>query len=494
MRCLFPSMGIIALIILFSCNAGNKNIDTAQNTFFDKTGMDTSVSPGNNFFQYANGSWMKKTVIPDDQSGTGSFFTLYQNNIKRLKAILEELAKSENKKGSLEQKVGDYFISGMDTTSIDKLNATPLIPILATIDSIKNYTNLVSLLVKLTKTEENELIDIAVAGDDKNSTMNSVVLSQTGISLPERDYYFRKDSAAQAARAGLSKYAATLFTLIGLDSNLAAKNAQVIVSLETAIAAAHRTPVELRDPQTNYNKMSIRQLDQLSPNIGWGKVLTEMNIKTDSINVAQPAYYKALSNLLISQPIETWKIKLKYDYINHDASLLSKSFTNAKFNFNKIFSGQKIPSDRWKVMVNSTDGNLGELLGQLYVKKHFTPEAKKRMDELVTNLQKSFESRINKLDWMTDSTKQKAQKKLAAFTKKIGYPSKWKNFNDVTIDRTNFFANVMSVRTHRYNEMVAKVNKPVDRSEWGMTPPTVNAYYNPGNNEIVFPAGILKAR
>ena len=483
---------IVTLGILFSCNSGNRNINSAQTIFFDKTGMDTSVAPGNNFFVYANGSWMKKTPIPDDQSGTGSFFTLYQNNIKKLKDILEETARIENKKGSLEQKVGDYFSSGMDTTNIDKLGATPLKPMLAIIDSVQNYPDLVSLLAKLSKTEENELISIDVAGDDKNSTMNAVVLSQTGISLPERDYYFRKDSAAQAARAGLLKYASILFTLSGLDTGLAAKNAQIILGLETTLASAHRTPVELRDPQTNYNKMSIGQLEQISPNIGWSKVFSQMGIKTDSINVAQPGYYKSLSNLLKSQPVEIWKIKVKYDYINRNAGLLSKAFTDAKFNFNKIFSGQKIQSDRWKIMVNSTDGNLGELLGQLYVKKYFTPEAKNRMDELVTNLQKSFEVRINKLDWMSDSTKQKAQKKLSAFTKKIGYPSKWKNFDDVVIDRANFFTNANNLRAHRYNEMVEKVNKPVDRTEWGMTPPTVNAYYNPGNNEIVFPAGILQ--
>lgn len=492
MRLYFVVICIVAGGVLFSCNSGNKDSSTAQTTFFDKTGMDTSEIPGNNFFEYANGNWMKKIAIPDDQSGTGSFFTLYQNNIKKLKDILEETAKVENKKGSLEQKVGDYFSSGMDTAGIDKLGATPLKPMLTNIDAVKNYTELVNLLAKLSKTEEDGLLGVSVGGDDKNSSMNIVVLSQTGISLPERDYYFRKDSAAQAARTGLVKYATSLFILTGVDTVLAVKNARSVLELETAIASAHRTPVALRDPQTNYNKMSIAQLEQLSPNISWSKVLTELNTKVDSIDVAQPDYFKALSLLLKSQPIEFWKTKLKYDYINRNAGLLSKSFVDAKFNFNRLFSGQKIQSDRWKTMVTSTDGNLGELLGQLYVKKYFTPEAKKRMDELVTNLQKSFEARINKLDWMSDSTKQKAQKKLSAFTKKIGYPSKWKNFDDVTIDRNNFFANAISLRAHRYNEMVAKVNKPVDRTEWGMTPPTVNAYYNPGNNEIVFPAGILQ--
>ena len=492
MRLLLSLTGMLAYSFLLSCNSDTPKTETVQTSFFDKSGMDTSSTPGNNFFQYANGSWMKNTPIPDDQSGTGSFFTLYENNIKQLKGILEETSKSDHKKGSLEQKVGDYFISGMDTIGIDKLGSTPLIPMLANIDAIKNSNDIVNLLAKLIKTEEDALLGVNVGGDDKNSAMNIVTLSQTGISLPERDYYFRKDSAAQAARAGLVKYATILFTLIGFDTSVAAKNAQNILALETAIASSHRTPVALRDPQINYNKMSIAQLEQLSPNIGWNKVLIGMNMKVDSIDVAQPDYFKALSILLKSQPIDVWKTKLKYDYINRNANLLSKNFVDAKFYFSKLFSGQKIQSDRWKTMVTSTDGNLGELLGQLYVKKYFTPDAKKRMDELVTNLQKSFEARINKLDWMSDSTKQKAQKKLNAFTKKIGYPSKWKNFDDVTIDKADFFANAMSVRSHRFNEMLAKVNKPVDRTEWGMTPPTVNAYYNPGNNEIVFPAGILQ--
>ena len=492
MRLLSSFTSMLAYSFLLSCNSGTPKSKTAQTTFFDKSGMDTSGTPGNNFFQYANGSWMKNTPIPDDQSGTGSFFTLYENNIKQLKGILEESSKSDNKKGTLEQKVGDYFISGMDTIGIDKLGAAPLAPMIANIDAIKNTADIVNLLTKLTKTEEDGLLGVDVGGDDKNSAMNIVVFSQTGISLPERDYYFRKDSAAQAARVGLVKYATTLFTLTGVDTGRAAKNAQNILALETAIAASHRTPVALRDPQINYNKMSVTKLEQLSPNIGWGKVLADVNIKVDSINVAQPDYFKALSTLLKSQPIEVWKTKLKYDYINRNAGLLSKNFVNAKFYFSKLFSGQKLQSDRWKTMVTSTDGNLGELLGQLYVKKYFTPDAKKRMDELVTNLQKSFEARINKLDWMSDSTKHKAQKKLSAFTKKIGYPSKWENFDDVIVDKKNFFANAMSIRLHRFNKMIAKVNKPVDRTEWGMTPPTVNAYYNPGNNEIVFPAGILQ--
>jgi putative endopeptidase len=238
--------------------------------------------------------------------------------------------------------------------------------------------------------------------------------------------------------------------------------------------------------------MSLAQLELLSPNVGWKKVLSAMHISTDTVNVSQPAYFKALSALLKSQPIEVWKAKVKYDYISGNASLLSKSFSTAAFDFNKIFNGQKKQSDRWKTMVNSVDRNLGELLGQLYVQQYFTPESKQRMDELVTNLQNAFKTRIQQLDWMSDSTKEKATKKLTAFLKKIGYPNKWKNYDDVVVDPKNYFSNAKSASAHRYHEMIAKVDKLVDRTDWGMTPPTVNAYYNPGNNEIVFPAGILQ--
>lgn len=484
---------VILVSSLLSCNIGNKgNINGERNAGFDRAGMDTTVKPGDNFFQYANGQWVKTAVIPDDQSGTGSFFTLYQENLKKLKTILEQSAKGNKPTGSMEQKVGDYFSSGMDTLSIEKIGASPLKPVLDKIDAVKNYNELVAVITQLTQLEDSGLMGFYVGADDKKSEKNILILTQSGLSLPERDYYFRKDSATLAARNGLVKYANTLFSLTGADSASAVKESLYVLSLESAIAAAHRTPVALRDPQANYNKMSLAQLELLSPNVGWKKVLLAMHISTDTVNVSQPAYFKALSTLLKSQPIEVWKAKVKYDYISGNASLLSKSFSSAAFNFNKIFNGQKKQSDRWKTMVNSVDRNLGELLGQLYVQQYFTPESKKRMDELVTNLQNAFKTRIQQLDWMSDSTKEKATKKLTAFLKKIGYPNKWKNYDDVVVDPKNYFSNAKSASAHRYHEMIAKVDKLVDRTDWGMTPPTVNAYYNPGNNEIVFPAGILQ--
>lgn len=485
------SFSALVLLGTSSCN-NHKEDSKEQRSYFDTSGMDTTVKPGDDFFQYANGGWMKTAVIPDDQSGWGSFYTLYEENLQKLKGILEEAAQSKSAKGSIEQKLGDYYASGMDTVAIDKLGATPLKPALAKMDAVKDYKELVALVTDLYSKGEDYFIGMYVGADEKNSARNIAVLYQAGTSLPEKDYYTRTDSASVATREAFLAYAEKMFTLTGVDAATAQKNAKTILALETEIAKSHRTAVELRNPQANYNKMSLNDLEKLAPVVGFKNLFGKMGVSIDSVNVGQPAYYAALSKLLTSQPIDAWKTKLKFDYISSNASLLSKDFAKANFEFEKTFSGQKKDSERWKKMTNRVDGGLGELLGQLYVKKYFNETAKQRMDELVNNLQTAFDQRIQKLDWMSDSTKQRATIKLHTFMKKIGYPEKWKNYDDVTIDRADFFANAKSVRMHNHKEDLAKIGKPVDRTEWGMSPPTVNAYYNPTNNEIVFPAGILQ--
>ena len=487
----------VVTVLLFSfasgCNNGNKNDTDKQRTaFFDKAGMDTTVRPQDNFFQYANGLWMKETKIPADQSGWGSFYTLNDENQKNLKGILEAAAIANAAKGSLEQKLGDYYASGMDTTAVEKVGTAPLSLMLAKIDAVKDYKEMMNLLAVSNAKGEGDLIGLYVGADEKNSTQNIPVFYQTGLTLPEKEYYTKTDSASTAARNAMLVYVRKMFTLVGVDSTLATKMAASVLALETEIAKSHRSPVELRNPQKNYNKMSVTELNKLAGNIDWQNFFAKMNVKVDSINVGQPDYYASLSKLLASQPIEVWKAKVKFDYISSNAGLLTSAFKNANFDFSKGFSGQKTDQDRWKKMVNRINGGLGELLGQLYVKKYFTEAAKQRMDELVNNLQKAFEIRIKKLDWMSDSTKQRAQIKLNAFLKKIGYPGKWKNYDDVTIDKSNYFASAKSVEMHDHLELVNKIGKPVDKTEWGMSPPTVNAYYNPTNNEIVFPAGILQ--
>jgi len=470
------------------------NNSKSKTEFFDKAGMDTSIKPDDNFFGYANGSWIKNAKIPDDQSGWGSFYTLYDENLKKLRIILDETsAKTNHPAGSAAQKVGDFYASGMDTVEIEKKGFEPLKPTLAKIDAIKNYKELVMLLADMSLENQGKLFGFYVGADEKNSAKNILVLSQTGTTLPEKDYYTKKDSITVDQRNKLVAHAAKYFEFTGANAADANKSAASVLAVETALAASHLTPVEQRDPIKNYNKMSVEDLQKRTANIDWTSTFTKMGISTDSINVAQPKYYEALSSLLASMPIQAWKDKVKFDYISSNAGSLSKVFRDERFSFGKIFSGAKKQEDRWKKMVNSTDSHLKDLLGEVYVEKYFPTEAKKRMDELVSNLQKAFKARIAKLDWMSDSTKQKAQEKLASFIKKIGYPDKWKKYDDVEIKRNDFFGNLIQVAKHDYKYSIEKIGKQVDKTEWGMTAPTVNAYYNPTFNEIVFPAGILQS-
>jgi putative endopeptidase len=487
----------IPVVLAMSCTMKSKNggdDTTAKNTvFFDKTGMDTTVKPGDNFFEYANGTWTKKTVIPASESEWGSFATLYDDNEKHLHTILESVSAQDNAAGSKEQKVGDLYKSGMDTVAIEKLGYDPIKPQLAKIAAITDYKRLVKLAADGFKSGDGFLFGFSIGPDDKISTKNAAHFDQTGLGLPDRDYYFKADTASVSIRAKYVKYITKLFTLTGVDEATAADKAAGIMKLETAIAQSHLSPVELRDPVKNYNKLTMVEFQKQIPDIDLADVFTRLGLKIDTVLVGQPKYYVALDGLLKSTPIQVWKDKATFAEISGSASLLSKPFRTANFDFyNKVLYGQKVPRERWKTMAETVDGGLGELLGQLYVEKYFTPEAKKRMLDLVNNLQRVYRQRIQNLDWMSPATKKKAIEKLDAFTKKIGYPDKWKNYDDVNIDKNSFYASEQSISKHDYNEMIKKVGKPVDKTEWGMTPPTVNAYYNPTFNEIVFPAGILQ--
>ena len=483
-------------LLATACKHKSKETDAdvpKRTVFFDKSGMDTSVKPGDNFFLYANGAWTKKTKIPPSEVGWGSFYTLSDDNIKNLHHILEEVSAEDNSTGSLEQKVGDLYKSGMDTAAMEKLDYTPVKPLLAKINAVKNYKELVSLAAEGFKDGDGFLFGFYISPDDKISTKNAAHFDQTGLNLPNRDYYFNTDSASKKIRAEYVKYIAKLFTLTGLDTVTASKKAAGILKLETAIAQSHLTPVELRDPVKNYNKFTKQAFQQQVPDIDLTDAFKRMDLNTDTALVGQPAYYKALDNLLKTQPIEVWKDKAVFGALNDASRLLSKRFRDARFQFyGKTLSGQKEQQPRWKIMSQNVDGGLGELLGQLYVDKYFTPDAKKRMLALVNNLQAVYKDRIEKLDWMSPDTKKRALEKLSAFTKKIGYPDKWKKYEDVEISNGAYYNNERSIAAHNYQEMIKKVGKPVDKTEWGMTPPTVNAYYNPAFNEIVFPAGILQ--
>ena len=486
----------VPALIIAACNSNSKNssADSAKRTvFFDKTGMDTTVNPADNLFLYANGTWLKNTKIPPSETGWGGMYSLGVENRNELHQILEDVSKQDNPKGSKEQKVGDLYLSGMDTTAMDKLGYEPVKPLLAKIDAVKDYKQLIDLSASSFNDGDGYLFGFYTQPDDKNSKMNVAHFDQTGLGLPNRDYYFNTDTATIKIRAAYVKYIAKLFTLTGIDAATADKKAADVLKLETAVAQSHLTPTELRDPVKNYHKFAVSDFQKQIPDIDFRHVLSLMNIHTDTILVGQPKYYIALDNLLKTQPIGVWKDELDFMALDGASGSLSKDFRDANFEFHdKVLNGQRIQKERWKDMVEVIDNGLGELLGQLYVAKYFPPEAKKRMLELVNNLQSVYRSRIERLDWMSPATKKKALEKLAAFSKKIGYPDKWKTYDDVVINKDTYFQNMQSIAKYNYNDELKKINKPVDKTEWQMTPSTVDAYNNPFNNEIVFPAGILQ--
>ena len=479
------------VLVFASCN--NKAKTEADQKFFDVSTMDSSVKPGDNFFLFANGTWIKKTTIPSTESDVGAFLELYNKTKANLKTILDETAKRNPAPGSIEQKVGDFYASGMDSASIEKLGYEPVKPYLQKIDAIKDANGVMQYVAEGQTEENNFLFDASVAPDDKNSAMNIAIFTQGGLGLPDRDYYFKTDASTQAIVKAYQTYIQKLFTLTGDDSATAANKMMKVYNLEKQMAGSHRTNVELRDPQSNYNKKSVADLDKAMPVFGWSKLLSNLSVKADSVNVGQPAFFAKVNDLLKTVPVDTWKTYLRFHTLSSSASALSSAFVNARFEYvGKALNGQQELKPRWERMVQNTDNNLGEAFGQLYVKKYFTEDAKKRMLDLVNNLETAFEARIKKLDWMSDSTKQVATNKLHAFLKQIGYPDKWRDYSKVTIDKNKYYDNLVSCSKNDYLYQANKIGKSVDRAEWDMTPPTINAGYYPTFNKIVFPAGILQ--
>ncbi|KIA90506.1 M13 family metallopeptidase [Kaistella jeonii] len=480
---------LILLISLFTFSAGISQ----EKKSTEITGLDPSIKPGDNFFMYVNKKWYDATPIPATQAGVGAYMFMNYPQRMRLQGILESVSKGQFPAGSIEQKVGDFYASGMDTITIEKRGFEPIKPTLAKIDAIRDIPSLMTFVADEIKVGNGSIMSFGVGPDDKNSSMNIAHSYQTGIGLPDRDYYFKSDAPTVAIQNAYKTCLSTLFQLTGTDAATSKKNAEIIYDIDRQIATSHKTRVERRDVHANYNMMAIADLEKEQPNIGWKVFLKHLGAQIDSIDVAQPAYYEKLNGLLKSVPLQNWKLYLKANTISSYAGDLSKAFVNADFNFNKVLSGQAVQKTRGEIMASAVDNNLGEALGQLYVKKYFPEAAKKRMAVLVDNVQKAYAARIDKLDWMSDLTKQKAKEKLSAITKKIGYPDRWKDYSKVNISRDTYFENLMSASAADYQLEIAKLGKPVDKSEWFTTPSTVTAYNNPSANEIVFPAGILQS-
>ncbi len=411
----------------------------------------------------------------------------------RLQGILDSISTRQNPAGSIEQKVGDFYASGMDTTAINKRSYEPIKALLARIDALTDVPSLLTLVAEEQKVGNRSIISFYVGPDNEQSTINIAQFSQTGIGLPERDYYVRTDSSTRAIQKAYQNYLTRLFELTGTEALTAGQNAAVAYAVENQLATAHRTNIERRDVKANFNKMAVTELAQKQPALSWTTLLNNLGVKADSVNIAQPAYYDKLNTLLTAIPINDWKVYLKAHALTNYANFLSQPFVDASFAYSKILTGQAVKKTRAEEMTQAVDGSLGDALAQIYVKKYFPEDARKRIAVLVDNLKKAFEARINKLDWMSDSTKTKAKEKLYAFNQKIGYPDKWRDYSKVAVKRDDYFENRLSTTKNEYLYSLAKVGQPVDRTEWHTTPPTVTAYNNPPLNEIVFPAGILQA-
>jgi putative endopeptidase len=462
--------------------------------FIDTANMDTSIRPGDNFYAYANGNWMKNNPVPPSKTRWGSFDELREQSSQRLKSLLESAA-AHASTDSASQKIGDFYTSGMDSISIEKAGYQPIKNDLERIGRITDINGILSEAAEQHKSGiSTVLYNFGVDQDPKNVNRYVPQFEQSGIMLPDRDYYLKNDGRSLTIRKAYLKHIANLFELTGTDSVAADKKADVVMRIETALAKTHLTRVELRDPYKTYNKLSIADLNALTPSIEWTDMLKKLDLdqKVDSVLFDNPTFVRSYDLLLSALPIEDWKTYLSWHLIKNTASFLSSAFVNENFAFAKILTGQKEPTPRWQRLSGLIDRQLGDELGKLYVAKYFKPAAKSRMLDLVNNLQQTFAVRIKKLDWMTPVTKEKALEKLNAFTKKIAYPDKWKDYSSVVITKNNLIENIRSSAQWNYNYMIARYGKPVDKTIWGMTPPTINAYYNPTNNEIVFPAGILQ--
>lgn len=479
---------LILFVTIFSLSA----CTTQGKKVADIDGLDTTIKPGDNFFMFVNKKWYDATPIPSRQVGVGAYMFMNSQKI-HLKKILDSVSRVKQPAGSIEQKVGDFYASGMDMSTINKLGFNPIKPTLSRIDAIHDISSLMIFVAEEIKVRNSSIISFGVGPDDKNSNINIAHSYQTGIGLPDRDYYFKSDPSTLAIQNAYKTYLSTLFQLTGTDASTSKKDANLVYNIDLQIAASHKTRVERRDVHANYNMMSVADLDKSQPNIGWRAFLKNLGAQTDSIDIAQPAYYEKLNGLLKTVPLKNWKLYLKAKTIRNYEGHLSKPFVAASFNFNKMISGQAVQNTRGELMRNAVDKYLGDALGQLYVKKHFSEAAKKRMAVLVNNVQNAYAARIDQLDWMSDLTKVKAKEKLFAITKKIGYPDQWKDYSAIKISRDTYFENIMNASVADYQLTIAKLGKPVNKAEWFTTVPTVTAYNNPSANEIVFPAGILQA-
>lgn len=487
----------MGLFTLTECgeNSSEQKENKASITVLHTEFMDLSIKPGDDFYHYANGNWLKNTPIPPEYSRYGAFEMVIEKNEKDLRELINEiLEETDTPEGSIARKISDFYRSGMDPVKINESGISDIKHEIERINAISNKDGFENEIANFQKCGISTFFHVISEQDQQNSEQMIVYLWQAGLGLPDRDYYLLKDERTVEIREKYTEHVSNMFQLFGYEKENSDKNAKTILHIETQLAETSFSRLECRDPHKTYNKMLVSQLQEISPDMDWNHFFTQIEYpQAGEINVSQPSFFTGLSKIVQNTGIEDLKIFLHWKLMNKSAAYLTDEIVNENFEFyGKFLSGKKEKRPRWKRILSASNAVLGEAIGQLYVEKYFPPQAKQRMVKLTENLKKSLKSRIEQLTWMTDTTKQKALEKLATIRVKVGYPDKWLDYSDLEIKNDSYICNIFRAGRFSFAYEMNKAGKPVDPDEWHMTPQTVNAYYNPNSNEIVFPAAILQ--
>jgi predicted metalloendopeptidase len=460
---------------------------------FDIANIDKTVDPCVDFYEYACGNWMKNNPIPGDQPIWVSFAEVYEHNLVVLRQILEKAAANDPRRSAVTQKIGDFYASCMDEAAVNKAGAAPLKPELDRIAAVKDKTQMLEVMAHEQLVGPNPLLGFGSGPDLHNADLTIAFIDQNGLSLPDRDYYLKDDAPTVAIRKAFVDHVTKMLTFMGQSPEQAAQSADTVLKIETELAKAFMERTLRRDPKNRDHKMTVAQAEELAPNFHLDRYFAASGAPSfTELNVGNPDYFKNINAVIESTPLDAWKTYMTWHMLNNAASWLSDNFVQEDFKFQQAITGQKELPVRWKRCVNATDNGLGEALGQPYVDATFGAEGKARMLKMVDALENSLKGDITTLPWMTEATKKEALIKLAAIRNKIGYPDKWRDYSKLTVARGDLLGNIHRASEFESNRQLQKIGKPVDKQEWGMTPPTVNAYYSGSHNEIVFPAGILQ--
>lgn len=460
----------------------------------DVNNIDTTINPGDNFYQYVNANWLKNNPVPEDKSYYGAFTELRDKSIEDQKKLINKLIKQKNKKGTNAQKIADFYNSGMNADRIEKQGIESLKKEFDAIESIKSADDLIDEIAHLHSIGITAAFNFDAEQDLKNSEMVITWLDQGGLGLPDRDYYLEDTQRSKEIRNEYVKHIVKMFELIGFKNDVATQNSLTIMDIETKMAEASMSRLKRRNPNNIDHKMTMKELNELTPNLNWKRYFSQIGLgNIDALNIASPEFLTELNKMINEVNIDDWKIYLQWNLINRTANYLNSEIENEDFAFyGKVLSGQDKMKPRWRRVLNATNRAMGFAVGQLYVKENFPPESKERMLKLVANLGEILSERIQNLGWMENETKEKALEKLSTFNVKIGYPDKWRDYSKLEIEDDSYVKNYLRANEYSFNRQINKIDKPVDKDEWGMYPQTVNAYYHPLLNEIVFPAAILQ--